>query len=49
MTYPDPANPKHWIYNPDGTRTAKSNVEFLKDLVNDPAPKLTVINNNNKD
>jgi hypothetical protein len=23
MTYPDPANPHHWINNPDGTRASK--------------------------
>jgi hypothetical protein len=47
MTYPDPANPKHWIYNADGTRTPKPKVEYLKDLINDPTPTINIVNNTN--
>lgn len=47
MTYPDPANPRHWIYNPDGTRTPKPNVDYIKDLINDPKPSINIVNNNN--
>ena len=39
--YPDPDNPLHWIYNPDGTRTAKPEKKW------DQIPGVTVNNNNN--
>ena len=43
MTYPDPANPHHWINNPDGTRTAKPPSSQFTD---NSKSNINIINNN---
>ena len=52
MTYPDPANPKHWIFNEDGTRIPKLPAPIVVVPIEDiamsrPNTNITVINNNN--